>query len=97
MFFFFFPDALILADPQWTMVRKQLAFARKAAPHLSVGALETLMHIASNQMKILHEGLSLKEISDQLGTNYSTCARQTDMLKQWYFRSERPSSDRKGQ
>ena len=76
MFFFFI-------DPTFgslAALEGGLAHIRAQHPQLTVGTLETLIHIARAQERIVAEGLSVKDIANEMAVPYPTLARHTDIL-----------------
>jgi hypothetical protein len=80
MFFLFFDDHELLFDEAWLPVERMLAVSRSRFPQLTVGALETLIHVARHQKQISAGTLTLPKISRNLDVPYSTLARHTDLL-----------------
>jgi len=80
MFFFFFPNHLTMTDPVLEDFERGLALVRRRYPQMTVGALETLVHIARNQPRILSEQLSLKDVANELDVRYPTLTRHSDVL-----------------
>lgn len=80
MFFFFFDINSVAADEAWTPVQRLLAASRAHYPQLSVGALETFIHVARNQQPLAEGKLNLPQIARDLMVPYSTLARHTDVL-----------------
>ena len=80
MFFFFFPNYLAITDPVLEDFERGLAVVRRRYPQMTVGALETLIHIARSQPRILSEEFSLKDVASEMDVRYPTLTRHSDVL-----------------
>src|SRR5665213_17726 len=76
MFFFFYDTTFANLAP----VEAGLAQVRAKYPQMTVGAFESLIHIARSQNRIVDEKLSVKDLANEMSIPYPTLARHTDIL-----------------
>lgn len=73
-------DKAMLGDPPWHELTTVLDTARRRYPDITVGCLNTFIHVATNQRRIFGDKVDLKAIAAEVGCTYAAMTKRARAL-----------------